>query len=65
MGVNDAGPVNASMLSTFEPVTTVFIFHLAFDQPIGPPQAAGTILILVSAVMVALGEKHEVNQAKA
>lgn len=54
MGVNYAGPVNASMLSTFEPVTTVFIFYLAFGQPIGLSQAAGTIMILISAVMVAL-----------
>ncbi len=64
MGVNYAGPVNASMLSTFEPVTTVFIFYLAFGQPIGPSQTAGTILILVSAVMVALGGKYDGNLAK-
>ncbi len=64
MGVNYAGPVNASMLSTFKPVTTVFIFYLAFGQPIGPSQAIGTTLILVSAVIVALGERHELDRAK-
>ena len=52
-GVKQAGAVNASLLSTFEPVTTVFLFLIIFHQPVGAWQAVGTLLVLGSAVLVA------------
>jgi drug/metabolite transporter (DMT)-like permease len=56
-GMKLAGAVNASMLSTFEPVTTVGLAAVFLGQPIGWMQAAGTALILSSAILVALRPK--------
>lgn len=52
-GIKIVGPVNASMLSTFEAVTTVVLALLVFNQPVGLFQAMGIFLVLASAVMVA------------
>ncbi len=54
MGVKLTGPVNASLLSTFEPVATIGLFFLVFGTPITPVQGFGTLLILLSAVVTAL-----------
>lgn len=52
-GIKRVGPVNASMLSTFEAVTTVVLAFLVFGQPVGLLQSVGIFLVLSSAVMVA------------
>ncbi|MEH0022666.1 MAG: DMT family transporter [Desulfobacter sp.] len=52
-GMTLIGPVNASMLSTFEPVTTVLLAALFLDQYIGWSQILGGALILCSALIVA------------
>jgi len=53
-GIKLSGAINASMLSTFEPVTTMALASLFLGQYIGWLQMAGTVLILFSAVLVAL-----------
>ena len=52
-GMKLSGAVNASMLSTFEPVTTMVLASLFLGQHIGWLQMAGTALILSSALLVA------------
>ncbi len=56
-GMSLSGAVNASMLSTFEPVTTMFLASVFLDQHIGWLQMTGVALILSSAVIVALNGK--------
>ncbi|MCK5162690.1 MAG: DMT family transporter [Desulfobacula sp.] len=53
-GMKLSGAVNASMLSTFEPVTTMVLASLFLGQHIGWLQMVGTALILSSAVIVAI-----------
>jgi len=57
LGMKLAGAVNASMLSTFEPVTTVGLSAVFLGQPIGWMQVAGAALILSSAILVAIRPK--------
>ncbi len=53
-GMKRIGAVNASMLSTFEPVTTMALASVFLGQHIGWVQAAGAGLVLSSAVLVAI-----------
>jgi drug/metabolite transporter (DMT)-like permease len=57
-GMNIIGATNASMLSTFEPVTTMALAFLFLGQQIGWLQVAGTALILSSAILIALNSKE-------
>jgi len=52
-GMARVGPSTASILSTFEPVVTVTLAYLAFDERLDPPQLAGAALVLVAAVLLA------------
>lgn len=58
-GMNLCGAVNASMLSTFEPVTTMVLASLFLGQHITWLQLAGTALILTSAVIIATQSASE------
>ncbi|MCD4722250.1 MAG: DMT family transporter [Desulfobacula sp.] len=58
-GMKLSGAVNASMLSTFEPVTTMVLAALFLGQHIGWLQMIGTALILSSAVLVAIHSKSD------
>jgi len=58
-GVKYAGAVNASMLSTFEPVTTMVLAAVFFGQHIQWIQISGVALILFSALIVALKVRHK------
>lgn len=62
-GIKLSGAVNAVMLSTFEPVTTMILAAIFLGQQIGFFQIAGTGLILSSAVMIALQSKNGVRAA--
>jgi drug/metabolite transporter (DMT)-like permease len=53
IGLQIIGPTRASVLSTFEPVTTVVLAALLLGEPIGPWTAIGGALILCGAVMLA------------
>jgi drug/metabolite transporter (DMT)-like permease len=56
-GMKLSGAVNASMLSTFEPVTTMVLSFIFLGQMIGPLQMTGAALILSSALIVAVRGK--------
>ena len=57
LGMNRIGAVSASMLSTFEPVTTVILAALVLNQQLGWIQAGGGTLIIMSALIVAVANK--------
>lgn len=50
-GLRRVGPTTASILATFEPLTTVLLAYLVFGEALGPMQLAGGGLVL-SAVLV-------------
>lgn len=58
-GMKLSGAVNAAMLSTFEPVTTMVLAFLFLGQGIGSFQIAGAALILSSAVIVTVYTKSD------
>jgi drug/metabolite transporter (DMT)-like permease len=58
-GMKLIGAVNASMLSTFEPVTTVLLASLFLGQVIGRVQMAGAALILIAVLIVAAQPTEE------
>lgn len=62
-GMQRAGAVNASLLSTFEPVTTVFLFLWIFDQPLAISQVMGIAMILSSTILVATAKTVSTQEA--
>ncbi|NOX32579.1 MAG: DMT family transporter [Deltaproteobacteria bacterium] len=58
-GMKLSGAVNAAMLSTFEPVTTMVLATVFLGQHIRGLQMAGAALILSSAVIVAVQPESE------
>jgi len=50
------GPTNASVLSTFEPVTTVILAFLFLGEEIGPMRITGGALILMAVILLAKSE---------
>ena len=56
-GIRLIGAVNSSMLSTFEPVATIFLTAAVFNYRITFLQGAGTILIILSAILLSMREK--------
>jgi drug/metabolite transporter (DMT)-like permease len=55
-GLKRVGPTNASILSTFEPITTVILAFLFLGEEIGPMRILGGILILVAVILLAKNE---------
>lgn len=55
-GLERVGPTNASVLSTFEPVTTVVLAFLFLGEEIGPMRILGSILILAAVILLARSE---------
>jgi drug/metabolite transporter (DMT)-like permease len=53
-GLKIIGPVDASLISTFEPVTTVILAFLFLDEKIGGRQLVGMLFILGAAALLAL-----------
>lgn len=64
-GMKLSGAVNASMLSTFEPVTTMTLAAVFLGQNIGWMQIAGTALVLSSAIIVAKSASKAENSPTA
>jgi drug/metabolite transporter (DMT)-like permease len=52
-GMARVGPSTASILSTFEPVVTVALAYLAFNERLTLLQLGGAALVLAAAVMLA------------
>jgi drug/metabolite transporter (DMT)-like permease len=55
-GLKRVGPTNASMLSTFEPVTTVVLAAIVFGEEIGFMRVVGGVLILMAVILLAKSE---------
>lgn len=55
-GLEQVGPTNASILSTFEPVTTVILAFLFLNEAIGWMRIAGGTLILVAVILLSKSE---------
>ena len=57
-GIKLIGAVNSSMLSTFEPVATIFLTAAVFNCRITVLQGIGTLLIIISAIILSQREKN-------
>ncbi len=55
-GLERVGATNAALLSTFEPVTTIFLAWLILGEPITLLRVAGGILILGAVVLLTKGD---------
>jgi len=55
-GLGRVGPTNASVLSTFEPVTTVVLAAVFMGEAVSPLRIAGGALILMAVILLAKGE---------
>jgi drug/metabolite transporter (DMT)-like permease len=55
-GLERVGPTNASILSTFEPVTTVILAFLFLNEAIGWMRIAGGALILIAVILLSKSE---------
>jgi drug/metabolite transporter (DMT)-like permease len=55
-GLKRVGPTNASMLSTFEPITTVVLAAIFFGEEIGLMRIMGGVLILIAVILLAKSE---------
>lgn len=51
-GLKRIGPTDASMLSTLEPVVTVLLAALLFDERLRPVSLVGGVMILLAVVLV-------------
>ena len=58
IGARYVGPQSASLLSTFEPLTSVLVGTVFFREPFSPRDCGGMICILLSVVLLARPEKH-------
>jgi len=55
-GLKRVGPTNASMLSTFEPVTTVILAAIVFGEEVTLMRIVGGVLILFAVILLAKSE---------
>jgi len=55
-GLKRVGPTNTSMLSTFEPVTTVVLAAIVFGEEIGFMRVVGGVFILIAVILLAKSE---------
>lgn len=58
------GPQRAAMLSTFEPITSLVIGILVFNEQLSLRSAAGVTRILAAVLLIALSDLHT-NQQQA
>ena len=64
-GIVIVGGQRASVLSTFEPLTSILMGCLIFHDPFGWRSLIGVVLVLGATVMIALfGKGKEVDEAK-
>ena len=60
IGVFLCGPVKASLLSTFEPLTGVVIGILVFHETLTMRSACGLLLILLAVILLALPAEKQI-----
>lgn len=58
-GVHSAGAQNAAILSTFEPITSLIMGAVFFHEALTIRSLAGSVLILISVVLVARNETEK------
>lgn len=58
-GVARVGPQQASILSTFEPITSIVVGILFFQEPFGIKTALGSLLILAAVILLTLFDKEK------
>lgn len=59
IGVKYTGGQSAAILSTFEPITSVIIGVLVYEEKFSPKSIAGCILILLATVLVAKTKEND------
>jgi len=57
-GLNIIGAQSTSILSTTEPITSVIIGILVFNEPVTFKIILGIAAIILSVILLALNEKH-------
>jgi drug/metabolite transporter (DMT)-like permease len=65
MGMKVLGPTNASIISTLEPLVTIWLAALLFSERLKPIQMAGGLFILAGITMLLKSsqtEKKTLNQ---
>jgi len=60
-GLERVGPTNASVLSTFEPVTTVVLAALFMGEKVGSMRMTGGLLTLIAVILLAKSEFNANN----
>jgi len=58
-GTLAVGSQTAGILSTFEPITSIFVGILVFQDPFGWRTAVGSALIIAASIIVAIGKENE------
>ena len=58
------GGERASILSTFEPITSVLIGVIVFHETVGWQTAVGSVLVLSASVLIALFDMKEKKEGK-
>ena len=60
-GLERIGPTNAAMLSTIEPIITVFLATVLFGDKLAPIVLAGGVLILIAVVILTRSEMRSIE----
>ncbi len=64
IGIKTIGPQNTSILSTFEPITSIVLSVLILNEPFTIKTAIGIVLILAAVILVSIFEKGDENKYK-
>lgn len=64
LGVKLTGSTTASILSTFEPLTSTAISMAVYDEPLTPQKAAGTALVVASVIIITMSKNKIKHQQK-
>ena len=59
MGLKIVGPQKASILSTFEPIVSIVVGVIVYQEPLGFRTAVGTALVLLAAILLAAFDKTD------
>ena len=60
-GVKEIGSQRASILSTFEPITSIVVGILIFSESFGVKTVTGIIMILTAVVLLTAFDKKQVT----
>ncbi len=63
VGIQTIGPQDTSILSTFEPITSIALSVLILNEPFGIKTALGVVLILAAIILVSVFENKDKDRA--